>query len=121
VRGAAGVGVAAHVAAGDAWAMGSATGVIEAARGRNPGGTENAGRGATSGSKPRGATEVGWQAAMVVEPVGGSRVPMVETMEPGSKRKYRLVRWGEAARGKLSSSKTTCRETIRRFVERSRQ
>jgi hypothetical protein len=45
----------------------------------------------------------------------------VETMEPDSQRKSRLVGLGEAARGKLSSSKTTCRETIRRFVKRSRQ
>jgi hypothetical protein len=41
----------------------------------------------------------------------------VETVKPNSQRKSRLVGLGEAARGKLSSSKTTCRETIRRFVE----
>jgi hypothetical protein len=45
---------------------------------------------------------------------------MVETMGPDSQRKSRLVRLGEAASGKLSSSKTTCDEMIRRFVERSR-
>jgi hypothetical protein len=44
----------------------------------------------------------------------------VETVGPDSQRKYRSVRLGEAASGKLSSSKTTCRETIRWFVERSR-
>jgi hypothetical protein len=61
------------------------------------------------------------QAVVVVEPIGASRVPMVETVEPDSKRKSRSVRLGEAASGKLSSSKTTCREIIRQFVERSRQ
>jgi hypothetical protein len=39
--------------------------------GRNPGGTTDAGRGATSGSKPEGTTGVGWQAAVVVEPARG--------------------------------------------------
>jgi hypothetical protein len=43
---------------------------------------------------------------------------MVEIVEPDSKRSVRL---GEAAMEKLSSSKTTCQETIRRFVQRSRQ
>jgi hypothetical protein len=38
----------------------------------------------------------------------GSRVLMVETMEPDSKRKSSSVRLGEAVSGKLSSSKTTC-------------
>jgi hypothetical protein len=42
----------------------------------------------------------------------GSRVPMVKIVEPDSKRKSRSVRLGEAANGKLSSSKTTYRETI---------
>jgi hypothetical protein len=37
-----------------------------------------------------------------------SRVPTVETVEPDSQRKSRSVGLGEAARGKLSSSKTTC-------------
>jgi hypothetical protein len=46
---------------------------------------------------------------------------MVETMEPDSKRKSRLARLGKAVSGKLSSSKTTCREMIKKFVERSRQ
>jgi hypothetical protein len=46
---------------------------------------------------------------------------MVETVGPDSQRKSRPVRMGEAASGKLSSSKTTCREMIRQFVERSRQ
>jgi hypothetical protein len=79
------------------------------------------GRGATRGSKPEGTTGAGWQTAVVVEPARGSDVPMVETVEPESKRKSRSVRLGEAASGKLSSSKTTCRETIRQFVERLRQ
>jgi hypothetical protein len=46
---------------------------------------------------------------------------MVETVGPDSQRKSRSIRLGEAGSGKLSSSKTTCRETIGRFVERSRQ
>jgi hypothetical protein len=51
-----------------------------------------------------------------------NRVPMVETLvELDSQRKSGSVRLGEAASGKLSSPKTTCCETIRRFVERSRQ
>jgi hypothetical protein len=79
------------------------------------------GRGATRGSKPGGTTGVGWQAAVVVEPARGSQVPMVKTVEPDSKRKSRSVRLGEAASEKQSSSKTTCRETIKRFIERSKQ
>jgi hypothetical protein len=79
------------------------------------------GRGATRGSKPEGTTGAGWQAVVVVEPTRGSLVPMVEIVEADSKRKSRSVILDEAASGKLSSSKTTCRETIRRFVERSRQ
>jgi hypothetical protein len=71
--------------------------------------------------KPGGTTRVGWQAIMVVvEPAWESQVPMVETLEPDSKRKSRLARLGEVARGKLSS-KTTCQEMIRQFVEISRQ
>jgi hypothetical protein len=46
---------------------------------------------------------------------------MVETVEPDFKRKYRSVKLGEVTSGKLSSSKTTCREMIKRFVEISRQ
>jgi hypothetical protein len=46
---------------------------------------------------------------------------MVKTVGPDSQRKSRSVRLGEAASGKLFSSKTTCHETIRQFVERSRQ
>jgi hypothetical protein len=45
---------------------------------------------------------------------------MVEVMGLDSQRKSRLVRLGEAASGKLSSSKTICHQMIRRFVERSR-
>jgi hypothetical protein len=51
----------------------------------------------------------------------GELGPTVETVESYFKRKSRSVRLGEVASGKLSSSKTTCRQTIRRFVERSRQ
>jgi hypothetical protein len=50
-----------------------------------------------------------------------SRVQMVETVRPDTQRKSRSVRLGEAASGKLSTSKTTCHEMIRRFAERSRQ
>jgi hypothetical protein len=46
---------------------------------------------------------------------------MVETVGPDSQRKSRSVRLSEAMSEKSSSSKTTCRETIRRFVERSRK
>jgi hypothetical protein len=97
-------------------ARGSAVG---AAQGRNPGRTVGAGRGATSGSNSGGTSGAGWQGATV--PAVVSRVSTMETVEPDSQRKSRLVELGEAARGKLSSSKTTCRETIRWFVERSRQ
>jgi hypothetical protein len=63
------------------------------------------GRRATRGSKPGGTTGAGWQATVVVEPARGSRVPMVKTVEPDSKRKSRSVRLNEATSGKLSSSK----------------
>jgi hypothetical protein len=86
---------------------------------QGPGGTARAGRGATSGLSPGGTSEAGWQGVTV--PAVVSRVPTVETVEPDSQRKSRLVGLCEAARRKLSSSKTMCRETIRRFVERSRQ
>jgi hypothetical protein len=49
VGGAAGVGEAGRVTAGDSWATQGAVGIIEAERGRNPGGTIGAGRGATRG------------------------------------------------------------------------
>jgi hypothetical protein len=91
------------------------------APGRNPRGTAGAGRGDTGGSKPRGISGVGRRGAEVEVPAVVRWVPMVETVGPDSQRKSRSVRLGEAASGKLSSSKTTCRETIRRFVERLRQ
>jgi hypothetical protein len=107
-------------AVGAAEEVGATCGVaVGATRGRNPGRTVGAGRGATSGSNPGGTSGAGWQGSTV--PAVVSRVPTVETVEPASQRKSRSVGLGEAARGKLSSSKTTCRETIRRFVERSRQ
>jgi hypothetical protein len=94
---------------------------VVAARGRKPGGTVGAGRLATGGSKPGGISGACWRGAGGEVPTVVRWVPMVETMGPDSQRKSKSVRLGEAVRGKLSSSKTTCRETIRRFVERSRQ
>jgi hypothetical protein len=94
---------------------------VVAARGRNPGGTAEAGRGATGGSKPGGISGAGWWCAGVDVPIVVRWVLMVEIVGTDSQRKFRPVRLGEAASGKLSSSKTTCHETIRRFVERSRQ
>jgi hypothetical protein len=70
-RGATEVDETGHGTAGDAWATRGTIGVVEAAWGRNPGGTASAGREATRGSKPRGTTEMGWQASVVVEPTGG--------------------------------------------------
>jgi hypothetical protein len=92
-----------------------------AARGRKPGGTAGAGRLATGGSKPRGISGVGRRGDGGEVLVVVRLVPIVKTMVPDSQKKSRSVRLGEAARGKLSSSKTTYQETIRRFVERSRQ
>jgi hypothetical protein len=89
--------------------------------GRKPGGTTRAGRLAMVGSKPKGISGAGQQGAGGEVPTVVRWVPMVETMGPDSQRKSRSVKLGEAARGKLSSSKTTCRETIMQFVERSRQ
>jgi hypothetical protein len=66
--------------------------------------------GVTSGSNPEGTSGAGWQGATI--PAVVSRVPTVETVEPDSQRKSRLVGLGEEARGKLSSSKITCQETI---------
>jgi hypothetical protein len=94
---------------------------VVAARGRNLGGTVGAGRGATGGSKPGGISGAGRRGAGVELPVVVRWVPMVVTVGPDSKRKFRSVRLGEAVSVKLSSSKNICCETIRRFVERSRQ
>jgi hypothetical protein len=99
--------------------VGGAT--VVAARGKNPGGTVEAGRGATRGSNSEGISGAGWRGAEVEVLTAVRWVLMVETVGPDSKRKSRSVRLGEAASGKLSSSKTTCRETIRWFIERSRQ
>jgi hypothetical protein len=49
VGGAAGVGEAGCVTAGDSWATQGTIGIIKAERGRNLGGTIGAGRGATRG------------------------------------------------------------------------
>jgi hypothetical protein len=95
--------------------------IVVAAWGKNPRRTAGVGRGATGGSNPEGTFEAGRQDTMVEGPTWVSWVPMVKTIEPNSQRKSRSVRFGEAARGKLSPSKTRCRETIRQFVERSRQ
>jgi hypothetical protein len=94
---------------------------VAAAWGKNPGGTAGAGRGATGGSKPGGISGAGRRGAGVEVHAVVRWVPMVETVGLDSQRKSRSVRLGETASGKLSSSKTTCRETIRRFVVRSRQ
>jgi L-aminopeptidase/D-esterase-like protein len=94
---------------------------VVAARGRNLGGTTGAGRGATVGSKPGGISGAGQRGVRVEVPAVVRWVPLVETVEPNSHRKSRSVRLGKTASEKLSSSKTTCRETIRRFIERSRQ
>jgi hypothetical protein len=91
---------------------------VGATRGRNPRQTVEAVRGATSGSNPEETFGAGWQGATV--PAVVSQVPTVETVEPNSQRKSTSMGLGEAARRKLSSSKITCRETIRHFVERSR-
>jgi hypothetical protein len=92
-----------------------------ATRGKKPGGTAGAGRLATGGSKPEGISGAGQRGAGGEVPTVVRWVPVVDTVGPDSQRKSKSVRLGEAVRGKLSSSKTTCRETIRRLVERSRQ
>jgi L-aminopeptidase/D-esterase-like protein len=93
---------------------------VVAARDRNPGGTTGAGRGATRGSKPGGISGTGRRGVGVEVPAVVRLIPMVETVGPDSQRKSRSVRLGETASEKLSSSKTTYRETISRFVERSK-
>jgi hypothetical protein len=57
-----------------------------AARGRNPGGTAGAGRGATGGSKPGEISGAGRRGAGVEVPAVVRWVPMVETVEPDSKK-----------------------------------
>jgi hypothetical protein len=91
---------------------------VVAVRGRKPGGTVGAGRLSTAGSKTGGISDAGRWGAGGEVPAVVRWVPMVENMGPDSQRKSRSVRLGEAVRGKLSSSKTTCQETIRWFVER---
>jgi hypothetical protein len=78
-------------------------------------------RGATGGSKHGGIIGAGRWGAGVEVPAMVRWVPIVKTMGLDAQGTLRSVRLGEAARGKLSSSKTTWRETIRRFVERSKQ
>jgi hypothetical protein len=117
------IGGAVGAARGAARGAGGVTrgATVVAARGWNPGGTVGAGRGATGGPKPRGISGAGRRGAGVEVPTVVRWVPMVKTVGPDSQRKYRSIRLSEAVSGKLSSSKTTCRETIRQFVERSRQ
>jgi hypothetical protein len=93
---------------------------VVAARGRNLGGTTGAGSGATGGSKPRVISGAGRWGAEIEVPAVVRSILMVETVGPDSQRKSRSIRLGEAVSGKLSSSKTTCREMIRQYVERSR-
>jgi hypothetical protein len=66
-------------------------------------GTARVGREATSGSNPRGTSGASWQGVMV--PAVVSRVPTVETVEPDSQRKSRLVGLGEVARGSCPHQK----------------
>jgi hypothetical protein len=94
---------------------------VVAAWGKKPGGTARAGMLATGGSKPGGIFSADRRGAGGEVPAVVRWVPMVLTVGLDSQRKSRSVRLGEAARGKLSSSKTTCQEMISRFVERSRQ
>jgi hypothetical protein len=98
-----------------------ATEVREASLGWNLGGTAGAVRGVTRGREARGDYRGGLTSRRSSSTCSGEGVLMGLTEDPDSQRKSRSVRWGEAAGGKLASSKTTCRETIRRFVERSRQ
>jgi hypothetical protein len=100
--------------------MGGGAAVV-AVRGRKPEGTAGAGRLAIGGSKPGEIFGAGRQGAGGEVLAVVRWVTMVKTMELDSQRKSMSVRLGKAVRGKLSSSKTTCRETIRWFVEKSRQ
>jgi hypothetical protein len=90
-------------------------------RGANPGGTRDAERWSASarGRNPGGTTGADMVASSV-EPTELSGFRMVETGESDSHKKFRLVRWREAEKGKSASSNTTCRETMMRLVERSR-
>jgi hypothetical protein len=92
-----------------------------AARGRKPEGTAGAGRLAIGGSKLGGIFGAGRRGAGGEVLAVVRWITMVKTMGPDLQRKSMSVRLGKAARGKLSSSKTTCRKTIRWFVEKSRQ
>jgi hypothetical protein len=59
---------------------------VGAARGRNLRGSAGVGRGVTGGPKPGGISEADRQGAVMEVPTMVSRVPMVETMEPDSKK-----------------------------------
>jgi hypothetical protein len=94
--------------------------VRETSLGWNTGGTAGAVRGDHPGREARGDYRGGLTSHRSSSTYSGEGVLMGLTEDPDSQRKSRSVRWGEAASGKLASSKTTCREMIRRFMERSR-
>jgi hypothetical protein len=104
-----------------------ATGIAGAASGRKLGGTIGTRRGAVE-TTPGGveSSELGTSSSVAVcgtvDPVRRG-VPMGGTTGASSisKKSKLSVGWGEAAKGKIASSKTTCREITRRLVERSRQ
>jgi hypothetical protein len=127
-QGAVGVTETTHGVAGVIGAARGALGGVSTARGRKPGGT--------TGVTQRGAVETmsgGVESSELVTSLSMAvhgtvdparrGVPMVGTTGASSENKKSrlLVGWGEAAKGKTASSKTTCREIMRRFVERSRQ
>jgi hypothetical protein len=60
------------------------------------------GSGATGGSKPGGISDAGRRGAEVEVLAVVRWVSLVKTVGPDSQRKFRSVRLGEAASGKLS-------------------
>lgn len=80
---------------------------------RKPRGTRGTGRGARDGTQ--------LSCSIPGEPAGERGVQMDETVEPISNKKSVLVRPCEAAKGKATSSKTTCWEMMMRLDERSKQ
>jgi hypothetical protein len=78
-------GEAGHVRGGGPSVTAGGAAVV-VARGRNPGGTAGAGRGATGGSKPVGISGAGWRGDGVEVPVVVRWVLMVETVGPDSKK-----------------------------------
>jgi hypothetical protein len=108
--GAGGTGVAVLGAVTSVAARGTGRG---AASGWKPGGTKGAG--ATRGANPGGTLGAGKL------PAGERGVPMDGTKDPDSSKKSRLDEEIKFAKGKSASSNTTCRETMMRLVDRSRQ